>query len=74
MPAESAAAPLAFPSIPRPKGIAERAVLKKTTGSSSGSGLLKPMLRKRSDSLKWSKYQGMASFELDLSPDELKRV
>jgi len=73
---ESAFTPLPS-SLPRPKTKADREK-EKALGLNSGPGkkdsMAKKMMRKRADSLKWSKYAN-ASFEieLDLSNDDLRR-
>lgn len=74
---ESAFTPLPS-SLPRPKTKADRE-REKSLGLNGGPGkkdsMAKKMMRKRADSLKWSKYatSGNFEFELNLSNDELRR-
>ena len=57
------------------RSIAERHALKKATGSSGGGRSMGAnLVRRRADSLKWSKYEAGGVFELNLKPDELKRA
>jgi hypothetical protein len=43
------------------------------TGGSTSSTLMKRLVKERADELKWSKFDSSLTFELNLSPDELKR-
>ena len=70
--------PTPLPSrLTRPKGLQERKQLSASglNGGRKNTTLAANLGRRRSDSLKWSKYATMApvSIELNLSNDELSR-